>query len=235
MHRVELNYRGLPYRTVYLEFPDIESVCKQIGAPPTSKKGDGSDHYTLPVIYDSATNRTISDSYNISEYLEETYPTTPRLFPVGATSPRGLSVKASLLLFDYFFMQNVFMPVLPIAIAQCNKVLNPRSQDYFRYHREIWLGDRLEDLAPKGSKKRAERWKQVRAGLDNLAHFMDQAGGEYFLGNEFSRAEIILIAFLSSIKVHVPVTEWEKNIAKANGGRWDRLLEKTRALQAVKD
>ena len=64
MGRYALNIKGLPYTTQWVEYPDIERVCKQIGASPAEKKPDNpsQDHYTLPVIQDPNTGRVVSDS-----------------------------------------------------------------------------------------------------------------------------------------------------------------------------
>src|SRR6266446_9283461 len=64
-----------------LEFPDIESLFKKMGIPPTSKEEDGSDRYTVPAIHDPSTGASIADSVLIAEYLEKTYPDTPKVFP----------------------------------------------------------------------------------------------------------------------------------------------------------
>ena len=50
--RYALAFKGLPFRTEWVEYPDVEALCKKIGAKPTEKKDDGRDHYTFPVIYD---------------------------------------------------------------------------------------------------------------------------------------------------------------------------------------
>ena len=67
-HRIALNYKRLPYRTEWVEYPDIEATLRAIGGAPTAKVSlnDGSggkkDHYTLPAIHDSHTNAVITDS-----------------------------------------------------------------------------------------------------------------------------------------------------------------------------
>ena len=50
-----MNIKGLPYRTVWVEYPDIVAVLEKIGAPPAGKAPDGSPKYTLPAIYDPNT------------------------------------------------------------------------------------------------------------------------------------------------------------------------------------
>jgi len=230
---MELNYRGIPYKTEYFEYPDIESTCKKIGAPPTGKKADGTDFYTLPVIYDSTTNKAISDSFLISWYREQTYPDTPRLFPNPIVSSQTLSTKAAIALFEQSTTQNLVVPLLPILLPLYNTVLLPRSAAYFRRTREIYFGCKMEEASPPGSQKRADDWKKVRAGLDQIADLYEKSGGDFFFGEVFSRADIFLIAFLLFIEVHADKEDWEA-IANANGGRWGRLMEKTRAMQVVK-
>ncbi len=160
-----------------------------------------------------------------------TYPNTPRVFPDRNLYPQALSALA---LFEETFMKDVFWTVLPIHIAKANSALHPYSREYFRRMREVWFGCKLEELAPPGSQRRADKWKKVRKGLDKLAATLDRRGGQYLFGNTFSRAEIIMIAFLSSIPVYAEPGEWEA-IARANGGRWGRLIERTRDIQMVKD
>lgn len=83
--------KGLAYRTVWVEYPDIASLHAKLRLPRagnTSGLGSNQDNkpfYGLPVIYDPMTDRVVSDSQNIAQYLEETYPTArgPLLFPSG--------------------------------------------------------------------------------------------------------------------------------------------------------
>lgn len=236
-----MNYRGLPFKAERIEFYEIEETYKKIGASPASKKGDGTDSYTLPVIYDSRTGRAIADSHRISEYLEETYPDTPKMFPAlnfpsnthnGETT--ALSTKAAILLFEQFFLQNVATPWLPILLPMVTTILPPRSSVGVRRALEIDYKCKLEDISPAGSTKRAEDWTKVKEGLDKLAAIMDQSDAKYFLGDTLSRADVIVIAFLFWMRVVVEKEDWEM-VANANGGRWGRLMEETKALQVVED
>ncbi|EGN93794.1 hypothetical protein SERLA73DRAFT_144791, partial [Serpula lacrymans var. lacrymans S7.3] len=76
-----LGYKGLVFKTVWIEAPDIEERMKVIGAKPTRVKSDGSDFYTLPVIEDPSTGAIVSDSLVIVEYLDKTYASTPAVLP----------------------------------------------------------------------------------------------------------------------------------------------------------
>ena len=65
LHRFILNYKGLPYKTVFLNFVDIKPTLQALDVPPLE-----GDHYTVPAIIDKDTGRRVSDSYRIAEYLD---------------------------------------------------------------------------------------------------------------------------------------------------------------------
>jgi glutathione S-transferase len=66
--RLALNYKRIPYRTVWVEYPDIQPLCLAIGAVQTT------GGYTLPIIHDPNTDRVVSDSWEIVKYLDAQYP-----------------------------------------------------------------------------------------------------------------------------------------------------------------
>ena len=72
-----LNYKKIPYKVEWVNFPEIEAMCKSIGAAPSGKKTDGKPHYTVPVIkIEPPTGSSdpvvvLSDSYNIAQYIEQ--------------------------------------------------------------------------------------------------------------------------------------------------------------------
>jgi hypothetical protein len=58
--RYSLNYKGIQYDTVWLEYPEIEGFSKQVGVSPTKYKPDGRPTYTLPMIHDPTTGKLSS-------------------------------------------------------------------------------------------------------------------------------------------------------------------------------
>ena len=78
-----MDYKRLPYKTVFVEFSEIARVSQEIGAKPTGTWPDGSPKYTVPAIYDPSTKTAVSDSVAIAQYLDATYPDTPRVIPEG--------------------------------------------------------------------------------------------------------------------------------------------------------
>ncbi|EJD07677.1 uncharacterized protein FOMMEDRAFT_150219 [Fomitiporia mediterranea MF3/22] len=214
--RLSLNYKGIPYRTEWVEYPDIEPTMKQIGGLPTRKKEDGRDHYTLPAIHDSTTGKVVTDSNAIAEYLDATYPDTPVLLPPGT--------KAAVAALEHIFMKNI-MTILPIGMPGVLGILNPPSETYWR---------RKAEWPVPPSSERDAILKQLKEDLDILAGFYDRngEGKQFFFADKFSFADAIVVGFLAWIKV---VLGAENNVWKAistwSDGRWGKLVESTKDLQ----
>ncbi|EJD07674.1 uncharacterized protein FOMMEDRAFT_16303 [Fomitiporia mediterranea MF3/22] len=223
--RLSLNYKGIPYKTEWVEYPDIEPTMKRIGGAPTSKKADGRDHYTLPAIHDSVTGRVITDSTAIAEYLDATYPDTPALFPPGT--------KAAIATLEHIFMQNIKTTIFPIMMFETHGKLNPASQAYWRVAREAAFGKKLEELAPPGPGRDA-MLKQLLEGLDTAAGFYDRNGEgvQFYFADKFSFADAIVVGFLIWIRAILGAESdaW-KAISTRNNGRWGKLVESTQKLQ----
>ncbi|KAF8824223.1 hypothetical protein HHX47_DHR8000375 [Lentinula edodes] len=161
--RYSLNYKGLSYRTEWIEYPDIEALCIKIGAAPTDVKADGiTPDYTLPVIYDPSTNKTISDSFAIALYLDTAYPDTPKLFPPGTQAIQEA------------FMQPAVFWKLPEG----------RSQEYFRRTREALYNVTIEEWTPRGDEK-VKEWKRVERTLGVLAGHYRVAKEEFGILDAF--------------------------------------------------
>ena len=76
--RYLLNIKGVPYRTQWVEYPEIAPLIKSFGLPPNS---NARTPYTLPAIYDPRTKRAVMDSVEIAKYLDDEYPDTPAVTP----------------------------------------------------------------------------------------------------------------------------------------------------------
>ena len=225
---MSLLYKGLPFKTDWVEYPDIEHTLKRLGAPPTGKKPDGSDAYTLPAIYDDSTGRYISDSLKIAEYLDETYPDTPRLFPPGT--------RAAIELLQFHFSQTVAGPLFRLVISPTCVNLNPRSEEYFRRTREATFKCKIEEISPAGP-KRDEGWAKVKEGLSTLDQLLSTNGkdAQSYLENTFSFADAIVVSYLLWAKIVLDENEEWQALEGWDNGRWARLLASTKEYQAVLD
>ncbi|KAL0961165.1 hypothetical protein HGRIS_006137 [Hohenbuehelia grisea] len=214
--RIMLNYKGLPYKTVWVESPDIEAVSKEVGVAPIIIQANGQPLYTLPAIHDPATGTTLSDSLKIAAYLDAQYPDTPKLISpdtVGLHDAFSFALEAAL--------DAVWAFILPAT----NNVLNPKSEEYFRRTREKDFGKRLEDVVPAGEEGKKE-WAKVKTGFNSIEKWIIKGGGEFVTGNTVSFADVIIASFLLWFKRVWGETsqEW-KDISSWNEGRWVKRLQ----------
>ncbi|KAG5634364.1 hypothetical protein H0H81_002243 [Sphagnurus paluster] len=228
--RLALNYKGVRYRTEWVEYPDIKAVGISIGAKATIVEPDGSSTWTCPMLVDPNTldangaPTVISDSYNIARYLEDTYP-SPRLFPIGTMALHQSWAR--------FVSMGIHKPLVDLLIPVCPDILAPRSREYF-------ISTREEDFGPlnKICPVREKGWELVRVGLDRIALALDENGDAQeanlrVIPGCTSYADFQLLAPL--LWAVALVSEEEVSALKEwNGGRWGKLIDLHWDLLVVK-
>ncbi|EPQ57497.1 hypothetical protein GLOTRDRAFT_74336 [Gloeophyllum trabeum ATCC 11539] len=216
--RLALEFKGLPYKTVWVEYPDIAAHCHKIGAPPTGQR-DGKPLYTLPVIKDPNTNAVVSDSYAIAEYLDAHYAAPRPLIPAGTEGLQAAFFKA--------VTDTALRSVLhPTILKRVSEFLNPPSQEYFIRTREAVWG-KLDDVCPPGP-KREQQMKAAKAGFDIVNGWYAKAGEDklYLMGDTPSWADIIVAAYTLSIKrIHGENSDEWRQLSSWHGGRWAKLVD----------
>lgn len=214
--RYSLNYKNIPFETVWIEYPDIADFCKKVGAAPTATRRDSSLLYTLPVIRDPSTGTVLSDSPGIAVYLDNTYPDRPTLFPPGT---KGLHAVFKPALFS------VLDELYDFTLPASNAILNPKSEAYFRSTREKAFGKKIEDITPKGE-DRVKHWRKVENGFGIVDGWYAKGGGTYIMGDVPCFADIEIISWLQYVKVTLgeDSQEW-KDIRSWNNGRWAKLFD----------
>jgi len=210
--RYALNIKGIPYKTEWVEYPDIEDLAKKIGAPPTRTKDDGTPGYTLPIINDPNTGKVISDSFLIAEYLDTTYPNGNTLFPPG-TKPLIAAFEGGVI--------GALGGILLLQFAVSCYVLNPSSEEYFRRTREARFGRKIEEFSPEGPKRDADLAKGEE-GLAAVDGWLAKSEGKFVLGDTVSYADGVLAGWLTWIKTTDVI--W-KEVATWHNGRWATYLE----------
>ncbi|KAF8965876.1 hypothetical protein BDZ97DRAFT_1810125 [Flammula alnicola] len=218
-----LNFKGIPYKTEWIEYPDIEEHCKKFGILETSKNTDGRPHYTLPAIHDPSTGVYLADSFLIAEYLEKTYP-TPSLFPhntLGLQTPFNDTYGGQ--------MDALWNFILP---ATC-LVLNPPSEEYFRRTREKLFGTTLEDLVPKGENAVVE-WAKYKDGLGKVDTWYAKSGGPFLIGDAVSWADFVVAAYLIWLRIiwGEDSQQW-KDITSWHQGRWKILIDNLKKYETI--
>ncbi|KAJ3540396.1 hypothetical protein NM208_g5085 [Fusarium decemcellulare] len=187
--RLMLNYKQIPYKTIFLEFPDIEPTLKDLGLA-SHDPGSGSKHnYTVPAIYHVPTNTYMMDSLPIAKFLESTYPSPEVLL----TSELGSEIESK--------ARKAIGPAFGTSVMPREiNILSPRAQEYFRRTREASLGRRLEDLLDP--EKEEQAWNAVKDNMRAVGELIrtNQADGPFVLGAQPSYTDFFIAGSLQSAR-----------------------------------
>jgi glutathione S-transferase len=123
--KLSLKHKELDFATIPWRFTE-----KSVIAPYNSER--------VPVIVDSG--RGIADSWQIANYLEDSYRDRPALF--GSGHERALAR-----FYNQWTDVALHGAIAPIVVGDILPHLDPRDRDYFRTSREARLGTTLESLA----------------------------------------------------------------------------------------
>jgi len=224
--RFALNYKGLSYRTEWVEYPDIASVLSALGVEPHPPEVDPYP-YTLPAIYDPLTRKAIMESSKIALYLDETYPDTPALLPA--------ETRVFQTAFQRAFSTALHQKLKPLILHRiAATALNPPSAKYFFETREKVLGCKLAEVSPPGSQKRAEQWAVAEKGSGVVASWFEAAGDGRLLlsgegpdgdGGKVTHADTYVAGVLIWLRVifGADSEDWRR-VEGFDGGRWKRYL-----------
>ncbi|THH30524.1 hypothetical protein EUX98_g3658 [Antrodiella citrinella] len=220
--RFALNLKGLRYRTEWVEWADIETVCKEIGAPPTSTKKDGSPRYTLPVIYDPSTKTIISNSPKIADYLDATYPDTQPLFPPGT---RGLQA-AFRAAFTSGITSQLNDPLWSLTVLPECLNLSDRNSKVFRVAKEAEAGKKLEQVAPEGEVREAVLQQLEKNLLRAGSWYKANGDTPFIMGDIPIQSDLGIASCLLWVRQTVgrDTKEWARIVA-FDDGRWGRFMQ----------
>ena len=225
--RVVLNYKGIPHKTKWVDFPDIDSVAKRIGAPHTFVRRSGQPLYTVPILRDTTLDRSIAGSLQIALDLEHRYPNSPKLFPPGM---EGIITD-----FDNKFTRSVGGALAPLLLSRIWAQLRDGSKDYFRTSRERMYGETLEALSAPGAAT-AARWAAVREALEPFARDADACGESDILlfGERETYADVVAACWLGWARRTwgAETQEWAE-LETRHDGRWGRLTRAFRKWEYV--
>ncbi|KAF9063084.1 hypothetical protein BDP27DRAFT_1368284 [Rhodocollybia butyracea] len=223
--RYSLNFKNVPYKTIWLEYPDIEPKMKKLGARPTGLKPDGSPMYTLPVIHDHTTGAIVSDSALIAEYLDKTYPTTTQLIPTGTHALQAA--------FREMFGSKMAPLALLVVPQVINKVVNGPSVEYMTRNYLPKLGISNLETWTMSEEERNEHWEKVKALLGSV-HGTMKAEDKWIMGGEISFADFVVGSILEMMKTTFGTAgeDWRR-VVNWHDGRWDRMMSELEKYSAV--
>ncbi|KAJ2912526.1 hypothetical protein MD484_g7885, partial [Candolleomyces efflorescens] len=222
--RLALNIKGIQHRTEWIEYADLEKKFKELGIPPSEIKQDGTPFYSVPAIYDDSTNTRISDSPKIIEYLDRTYPNTPRIIAPGTSILNAA--------FDSGFLQAV-LKLWPILAPNVVANLKEESSNKYRRVLEGAMGMSVEQLK-ENKELQGTLWAAAEEAFKGPASWFKTADGKmkagpWIMGDEVSMADLTLASALAFVIVIAgeDSEEWKK-INGWSEGLWSALWERTK-------
>ncbi|PON25694.1 hypothetical protein TGAM01_v205579 [Trichoderma gamsii] len=186
--RMMLNYKQIPYKTVFLEMPDIEPTLKELGLPPHDPATGNTKNYTVPAIYHVPTNKYVMDSPAVAKFIESTYP-DPH---VQLDSELGAKIMLKLRAELGPTVQKSIMPREAL-------IFSPRAEAYFRRAREARIGRPLEELLEGED----EAWEALEGDSQAIGALMrtNKADGPFILGARPSLTDFFVAGSMQTAKV----------------------------------
>ncbi|KAF9266689.1 hypothetical protein L218DRAFT_744351 [Marasmius fiardii PR-910] len=207
--RYALNYKKIPYKVSWVDFFTMEKTAKQIGAPPTGVRADGTSKYTVPFIYDDTTGAAVSDSILIAEYLDKTYPNTPCVVPDGTRA-----------------LQSVCVDTVAAKVLPWGGVLQPH---FAKFSTPVLQEGAIKayGIPPQLTPEEIEgAWEAGKAGLNDIEKWYADHGGTFLTGDEPTFADFALVTWFRWVKVVLGDGDkrW-KELENLHNCRWSKMLE----------
>lgn len=176
--RLVLNFKGLDYKTEWVEYPDVAPKFKELGIPPNPKDLNPNFEYSIPAV--KINGEYIMDSLAIAKKIEEIQP-EPSLHIDSEYTKRTQDAVLQLL----GSLAPIAMPRVPPML------LNPPSAQYFEETRAKRFGMPLAEFAKSDKAKNA--WENAQPALEEIKAILnDHKDWPNVLGDKFSFADFIL-------------------------------------------
>ena len=161
--RLVLNLKGIPYKTEWLEYPELAPTFKSFGIPPNAE----GTPYTIPTI--RIGDKYVMDSAKIAPELEKCYP-SPSLHLDSPLLPKV----QSLLNEGVASLRGALMPKIPDAL------LTEASVDYWVETRSQRFGMPLPQLERETGGDDA--WDKATPAIKELGTLLKAESGPFLLG-----------------------------------------------------
>lgn len=228
--RLSLNYKGIPYKTEWVELPDGRATYEKTGAKPAVGFA-GQPSYSFPIIKDDSTGVAIGDSFAIAQYLDETYPDTAKLIPDAD--------KQAALLKE---LEGAIIPAVPLVLKQTydSGLLTPRAREYFTTTRASLLGFlgikvATMDEFHMSAEEREDQWRKVQQFFDAMSPKWGGDGNHsWFLGDTISFIDLAMGGMILAQRAiwGVDSKEW-KDIMTWNSGKWAKFVDGLKDYEAI--
>jgi len=183
--RMALNFKGIPYKTEFVEYPDLKPTLQALGVAPHAADA-GMMPYTSPTVRLPDGSYQM-DSRKIVDKIEALQP-EPSLHLDNGYLDRAQNTVLGI----WGALTPVAMPRIP------EMILPPRSAKYFNETREPRFGMKLTDLA-KSDRAGETAWKNAEKPLTELKEILhEHPDGPYVMGQTPSYADFIITGFFKT-------------------------------------
>ncbi|KAK2728934.1 glutathione s-transferase [Colletotrichum kahawae] len=181
--RLALNFKGVDYKTEWLEYPDIAGRLQAAGL-----EGDPDQirPFTCPAVQ-FPDGTYIMNSKKIIARLEADYPEPP-LYHDAELSEEALKHIAPV----WGALGPLMIPVVP------REVLNERSAEYFWRTRKEHLGMSLDEFEEKNGGEKA--WEKAKKPIEDATALLNKTEGPFFLGDKVSYADFLYVGAIAMAK-----------------------------------
>ncbi|RDW64394.1 glutathione S-transferase family protein [Aspergillus mulundensis] len=250
--RLTLNFKSIPYKTTWVDLPDVASTRKSLDIPAGRKFADGSEFYTLPVLVDSATGSKIGDSFDIAVYMHETYPSAGgTLFPEGADVKLDFRTSNTAMLVPLSDLSETARQEKYVRYAEFNThvdaaftahtILNVMGIPFNPDTEEVSKAEFCRragmpsfeafDVTGEARKGIMASFKETLGDLARV--FGRDTSGPFILGSEPCYADFIVGGWLRMFSVCLPGEEWEE-VRGWHGGVFGALFDGLRGFYEIK-
>lgn len=202
--KLAMAHKGLAFETRPWRFVEKDAL-------PAPNQGK------VPVLVDG--DRVVHDSWSIAEYLEDSYPDRPTLFPAGAGKPVAALVTA--------WADTTLVPAIArLVVSDIPGLLHEKDRAYFTESREKRFGMPLaavtadRDAALPGFAKLLE---PLRRALGQAPFLTGDAPAfaDYSLFGPFQWARVC--SAFELLSADDPVAAWRERMLDAHGGLARRM------------
>ncbi|KAJ5093086.1 glutathione s-transferase [Penicillium angulare] len=185
--RLALNYKGIPYTTIWVDHNTIKPTLEAIGVTPnTPAKGF---EYTVPTVK-LQDDSVITDSSKIASKLEEIQP-----------SP-SLRLDTSLQAEADSIVRMIYVPLFPIYMPRvAREVIDKSTVPAFAKSREARFGMTLEEM--EGLRGEEQAWEAAKPGFEAMGKLLRERKedeGPFIHGSQLCYADFVLVAVFEAFQ-----------------------------------
>lgn len=244
--RYALNLKRLPYKTQWVQLPDISSVRQKLEVPANRTLPNGEPYHTLPMIHDTSTGAKVGDTFEIALYLDKTYSDAPRLIQPGTT---GLTAAFNAHV-DGLFTRHVLLatqqPFDPAVAPKIYEIFakrmgcttlptmdtSPEAHEKLMISFENELGEFVKAYYHTGGTT-DYFWSPSGTAVGQAQMKGREQAGSWLDGNEPVYADLIVGAWLAMMEQSMKPEDWGR-LRTWQGGFWARVHDALQPLREIK-